>query len=149
MVTAAAASETERSVERDAGVGGTVACAQVLGGFGATAQPLDLPGLEGYLFTQPCQSETGGDIHIKSAGKIVIEAGTELHLKAGMKVIVEGGMTASLIGSGQFVSAHPAGVSVVGTMVNINSGGSSGGPASSAQPDGPSDPDLPDPMPRD
>ncbi len=93
--------------------------------------------------------DVGGDLHIKAGGKIVIEAGMEIHLKGGMKVIVEGGMNASLIGSGQFVAASPAGVAVVGTMVNINSGGASGGPASSAQPTRPDDPDLPDPMPRD
>ena len=91
----------------------------------------------------------GGDLHIQAGGKIVIEAGTEIHLKGGMKVILDGGMIASLIGSGQFVTASTAGVSIVGTMVNINSGGTSGGPASSAEPDGPDSPELPDPMPRD
>ena len=93
--------------------------------------------------------EVTDDIHIKATGKIVIEAGTEIHLKAGMKVVVDGAMNASLIGSGNFVAASPAGVAIVGTMVNINSGGSSGGPASSAQPDGPNSPELPDPMPRE
>jgi sigma-B regulation protein RsbU (phosphoserine phosphatase) len=44
----------------------TLACAQVYGGTGATSRRLELPGLEGFLYSRPCQSETGGDIHYLS-----------------------------------------------------------------------------------
>jgi type VI secretion system secreted protein VgrG len=58
---------------------------------------------------------------------VVIEAGTELCLKVG----------------GNFIDINPAGVTIVGTMVMINSGGSAGsGPGSS--PTDPAAPTAPD-----
>jgi serine phosphatase RsbU (regulator of sigma subunit) len=44
----------------------TLACAQVYGGTGVSSRPIDLPGLEGFLYSRPCQSESGGDIHYLS-----------------------------------------------------------------------------------
>jgi type VI secretion system secreted protein VgrG len=55
---------------------------------------------------------------------VVIEAGTELTLKVG----------------GNFIDINPSGVSIVGTMVMINSGGSAGSGCGS----GPTDPKKPD-----
>jgi type VI secretion system secreted protein VgrG len=43
-----------------------------------------------------------------------------------MKVIIEAGMQLSLKAAGGFVDIGPAGVSISGTLVNINSGGSAG-----------------------
>lgn len=70
----------------------------------------------------------GGDSHMKVGGNIAAEAGSlgEIHIKAGMKVIIEAGMQLSLIGPGGFIDIGPAGVSIQGTMVMINSGGSAG-----------------------
>jgi type VI secretion system secreted protein VgrG len=93
--------------------------------------------------------EVGGNLHIKAGGNICIEAGGAIHLKGGMKVVIEAPMNVSMICGGNFVNASVATVAIVGTMVNINSGGASGGPASSAQPEAPQDPEMPDPMPRD
>lgn len=72
--------------------------------------------------------EIGGDIHAKARGNISAEAGGagEIHLKAGMKVIIEAGMQLSLVGPGGFVDIGPAGVTIQGAMVKINSGGSAG-----------------------
>ena len=56
-----------------------------------------------------------------------------------MKVIIEGGMEISLIGPGGFVDIGPAGVTIQGTMVQINSGGSAG----SGTPAQPQDPKAP------
>ena len=92
--------------------------------------------------------ECGGDIHIKAAGKIFLEAGMEIHLKAGMKIVIDSGMGVTMKGAGGFVKADPAGATIQGTMVLINSGGMAD-MVSPAQPDAPNDPQLPDPMPRD
>ena len=72
-----------------------------------------------------------------------IEAGREIHLTAGMKVIVEAGSQISLKVGGNFVDISPAGVTIVGTMVLINSGGSPGSGTDST-PDSPKDPDVAD-----
>ena len=70
----------------------------------------------------------GGDSHAKVGGNIAQEAGAmgEIHLKAGMKIIIEAGMQLSLVGPGGFIDIGPAGVTIQGIMVNINSGGSKG-----------------------
>ncbi|MGA2609438.1 MAG: type VI secretion system tip protein TssI/VgrG [Terriglobia bacterium] len=72
-----------------------------------------------------------------------MEAGQTIHLKGGMTVIIEAGMQLSLKGPGGFVDIGPAGVTIQGTMVLINSGGAAGsGPG--ANPDSPEDPTDPD-----
>ncbi len=75
-----------------------------------------------------------------------MEAGQVIHLKGGMKVIIEAGMQLSLIGSGGFVDIGPAGVTIQGTMVLINSGGSAGSAADAnpQPPVAPTDPKDPD-----
>jgi type VI secretion system secreted protein VgrG len=75
-----------------------------------------------------------------------MEAGQTIHLKGGMTVIIEAGMQLSLKGPGGFVDIGPAGVTIQGTMVLINSGGAAGsGPgASPSSPDDPTDPDTAD-----
>ena len=62
-------------------------------------------------------------------------------MKAGMKVIIEAGMQISLVGPGGFVDIGPAGVTIQGVMVKINSGGAagSGSGASPKKPDKPKD----------
>ena len=75
-----------------------------------------------------------------------MEAGQTIHLKAGASVIIEAGMQLSLKGPGGFVDIGPAGVTIQGTMVLINSGGAAGsGPGASPQsPTDPTDPDTAD-----
>jgi type VI secretion system secreted protein VgrG len=70
--------------------------------------------------------ESGQDMQEKAGGKHALDAGQEIHLKAGMKVIIEAGTQVSLKAGSSFVDIGPAGVSIQGTMVNINSGGSAG-----------------------
>jgi type VI secretion system secreted protein VgrG len=72
--------------------------------------------------------------------KHAVEAGQEIHLKAGMKVIIEAGVQISLVGPGGFVDIGPAGVTIQGIMVKINSGGAAGS-GSGASPDNPDKPD--------
>jgi type VI secretion system secreted protein VgrG len=78
-----------------------------------------------------------------------MEAGQTIHLKGGMTVIIEAGMQLSLVGPGGFIDIGPAGVSIQGTMVLINSGGAAGsGPGANTSapdnPDAPKDPKDPD-----
>ena len=54
--------------------------------------------------------DTCQDIYVKAGMKIILEAGTQITLKVG----------------GNFVDIGPAGVTIVGTMVLINSGGAPG-----------------------
>ncbi|MCB9926127.1 MAG: type VI secretion system tip protein VgrG [Planctomycetaceae bacterium] len=69
-----------------------------------------------------------GALHTKSGDDIQIESGAanEIHLKAGMKIIIEAGMQISLVGPGGFVDIGPAGVTIQGITVKINSGGAAG-----------------------
>jgi type VI secretion system secreted protein VgrG len=71
------------------------------------------------------------------------EAGQEIHLKAGMKIIIEAGMQLSLKGPGGFVDIGPAGITIQGTLVRINSGGTAG-TGSGASPITPQAPDVAD-----
>jgi len=84
----------------------------------------------------------GGSQDESVGGKHAVEAGREIHLKAGMKVILEAGVQITLKGPGGFVDIGPAGVTIQGTMVLINSGGApgSGSGAGPASPDAPAQP---------
>jgi len=70
--------------------------------------------------------EAGMDYQHKVGMKHALEAGMDVHIKGGMKVIIEAGMQLSLKAAGGFVDIGPAGVSISGPLVNINSGGSAG-----------------------
>jgi type VI secretion system secreted protein VgrG len=70
--------------------------------------------------------ETGMDLQEKVGMKHALNAGMEIHLKAGMNVIIEAGMSITLKAGGGFVVVGPAGVTISGTPVLINSGGSAG-----------------------
>jgi len=73
-------------------------------------------------------TEVGGNHHTKVGGNIAQEAGAmgEIHIKSGMKIILEAGMQLSIVGPGGFIDIGPAGVTIQGIMVKINSGGSKG-----------------------
>ena len=60
----------------------------------------------------------------KVGNKEALEAGKEIHYKAGNKVVIEAGQTLTIKGAGGFITIHPGGVDIVGTLVKINSGGS-------------------------
>ena len=80
--------------------------------------------------------DVGMDRDTKVGMKDAVEAGMEVHIKAGMKVIIEAGMQLSLKSAGGFIDIGPAGVTIQGTMVKINSGGAAGS-GSGASPAGP------------
>jgi len=80
----------------------------------------------------------GGSQQEKVGMKHAVDSGQEIHLKAGMTVVIEAGMQLSLKGPGGFVDIGPAGVTIQGTMVLINSGGAAGS-GSGSSPESPED----------
>jgi type VI secretion system secreted protein VgrG len=89
--------------------------------------------------------EGGGSLDVKmewdhKAGmSYAVEAGTDVHLKAGTNVTIEAGASITLKAGGGFIVVGPAGVTVSGTPILLNSGGSAGsGPGCS--PTAPKDP---------
>ncbi|PHS01151.1 MAG: hypothetical protein COA78_23015 [Blastopirellula sp.] len=86
--------------------------------------------------------DSGKDIHTKAASKIAFEAGMEIHLKSGMKLVLESALDISLKVGGNFINIGPAGISIQGILVNINSGGAAQS-GSGVQVESPLTPDLP------
>ncbi len=78
--------------------------------------------------------KVGGDHALAAAGAI--------HLKAGSTLVIEAATQLTLKVGGNFVVIDSSGVSIVGSVVNINSGGSagSGGGSSPTSPDSPAAP---------
>jgi type VI secretion system secreted protein VgrG len=68
----------------------------------------------------------GTDQHEKVGMNHAVDAGMQIHLKAGMNVVIEAGVQLTLKVGGNFIDINPAGVTIVGTMVMINSGGGAG-----------------------
>jgi type VI secretion system secreted protein VgrG len=68
----------------------------------------------------------GMDIQRKAQMKYALDTGMEIHLKAGMNIVLEAGMSITLKAGGGFVVIGPAGVTISGTPVLINSGGAAG-----------------------
>ena len=83
-----------------------------------------------------------GDIQEKVGGNHALESGMQIHLKGGMTVVIEAGAQLTLKVGGNFVTIDSAGVSIVGTMVKINSGGAAGS-GSGSSPTAPTAPAVP------
>ncbi|WP_407333317.1 type VI secretion system tip protein TssI/VgrG [Enterovibrio sp. 27052020O] len=69
---------------------------------------------------------TDSSLHIKAGVGILNEASSEIHLKSGHKSILEAYTEVTLKVGGNFIKIDPAGVHIVGSVININSGGSAG-----------------------
>lgn len=69
---------------------------------------------------------TDDGLHLKQGADMQVEAGKEIHLKAGNKLILEAGNELTLKVGGSFIKIDASGVSQVGTIINLNSGGSAG-----------------------
>ena len=82
------------------------------------------------------------DIDVKAGSNYALDAGSDIHLKAGMNMVIEAGMKITLKVGGNFITIDQTGVSIKGTMVRINSGGSagSGSGSSPTAPTAPTDP---------
>jgi type VI secretion system secreted protein VgrG len=84
----------------------------------------------------------GKSQHQTVANVYTLDAGDEIHLKSA-KIIIEAGSQVSIIGPGGFVDIGAGGVTIQGTLVKINSGGSAGS-GTAASPDSPSGPEIAD-----
>ena len=84
--------------------------------------------------------ETSMDLQEKVGMKHAVDAGQEIHLKAGMNVVLEAGISITFKAGGGFIVVGPAGVTISGTPVLINSGGSAGSGSGCS----PATPSLPD-----
>ncbi|MGI8468498.1 MAG: type VI secretion system Vgr family protein [Pyrinomonadaceae bacterium] len=87
--------------------------------------------------------KVGGDIKENSTNRFE-EAGQTIYIKAGMKVVIEAGVQITIKGAGGFIDVGPSGVTIQGTMVLINSGGSAGS-AAMQSPVAPLEPKIADP----
>src|SRR4029079_10507584 len=67
----------------------------------------------------------------KIAKNHALEAGKQIHLKAGTSMVIEAVKDLTFKGPGGFVRIDSGGVTIRGTLVRINSGGSAGSGAGS------------------
>jgi type VI secretion system secreted protein VgrG len=70
--------------------------------------------------------EIGGSLGEKIGLDHSEEVGMNLYLKAGLTAVIEAGVQLTLKVGGNFIDINPAGVTIQGTMVLINSGGAAG-----------------------
>ena len=95
--------------------------------------------------------KTTGDIRLTATGKAdisgtagaALQSDANVHVK-GLVVVIEGSTQLSLKAGANFIDIGPSGISIQGTMVNINMGGAagSGSGAQAASPSSPSNPDA-------
>ena len=81
----------------------------------------------------------GGDVQVKAAARYALQAGEEIHITTARSAIIESLSKVSLQVGQNFITIDHAGVTIVGNMVLINSGGSPAF-ASGASPDLPKTP---------
>jgi type VI secretion system secreted protein VgrG len=82
--------------------------------------------------------QAGMNYQEKAGMNYAMDAGMAVHIKGGMTVVIEGGLQCTLKGPGGFIDINPAGVTIQGTLVMINSGGAAG-VGSGSQPQSPQD----------
>ena len=85
----------------------------------------------------------GMDMQQKAGKNHAMDAGMEIHLKAGTNIVLEAGMSITLKAGGGFIVVGPAGVTISGTPVLINSGGAAGA-GSGCSPAAPREPEEAD-----
>jgi type VI secretion system secreted protein VgrG len=87
--------------------------------------------------------QSGDDFNVKSAGNYNLESTATLHIKAGTTLLIEAGTQLSLKVGSNFIDIGESGVSIKGSMVNINSGGAAAS-GNACSPTAPTSPDSPD-----
>ncbi len=86
--------------------------------------------------------KTGKDMHVTAGMNYAVEGGMDIHLTAGMNVVIEAGMSLTLKAGANSIVFTPAGVSITGTMIMLNSGGSAV-PGKGSKPKKPAKPEKP------
>lgn len=81
----------------------------------------------------------GSNLQEKVSNNYALQSGMGVHIKAGMTAVIEAGTQLTLKVGGNFIDINPAGVSIKGTMVLINSGGAAGS-GTGCNPGSPKDP---------
>jgi type VI secretion system secreted protein VgrG len=80
----------------------------------------------------------GKDQHIRVTKNHALDVSQDIHLKAGSALVVEATQDLTLKGPGGFIRIDASGVTIRGTVVRINSGGSAGS-GSGASPEDPTE----------
>ena len=98
---------------------------------------------------QTLSIQVGQNLYETSGSNYAHQAGQMIHLNGGTMVVIEAGTELTLKVGGNFVVINAMGVSIVGTMVMINSGGAAGSgcgssPTSPIAPANPKNPDQAD-----
>jgi type VI secretion system secreted protein VgrG len=68
----------------------------------------------------------GGDQHLIVKGAQNEEVEKNWYQKTGMSIVIESGLELTIKSSGGFIKIDPSGITIMGTMVRINSGGAPG-----------------------
>ncbi|WNF46991.1 type VI secretion system tip protein TssI/VgrG [Pseudomonas sp. SG20056] len=68
----------------------------------------------------------GNNQHIKIGTGQFINAGQEIHLSSGQKVVLEAGSELTFKAAGSFIKLDASGITLVGPIIKINSGGAPG-----------------------
>ncbi|MGE6793730.1 type VI secretion system tip protein TssI/VgrG [Pseudomonas guineae] len=68
----------------------------------------------------------GNNQHIKIGTGQFINAGQEIHLSSGQKVVLEAGSELTLKAAGSFIKLDASGITLIGPIIKINSGGGLG-----------------------
>ncbi len=68
----------------------------------------------------------GNSQHLKIGSGQFIEAGNEIHLSSGLKVVLEAGSELTFKAAGSFIKLDASGITMVGPVIRMNSGGSPG-----------------------
>ncbi|WP_104098353.1 type VI secretion system tip protein VgrG [Stutzerimonas kunmingensis] len=68
----------------------------------------------------------GNNQHLKIGTGQFIEAGNEIHLSSGLKVVLEAGSELTFKAAGSFMKLDASGITMVGPVIRMNSGGSPG-----------------------
>ena len=79
--------------------------------------------------------------HLQIGTGQFVEAGNEIHLSSGLKVVLEAGSELTFKAAGSFIKLDASGVTLVGPVIRINSGGAPGNGSAAA----PISPVLPKP----
>jgi len=89
-------------------------------------------------------SAQGGDLSLGDGFKLSSKAA--VHISATAGVVIDGGTQLCIKAGGAFITLGPEGVSIQGTMVKVNSGGSAGSASAppAASPPAPKEPTLPE-----
>ncbi len=68
----------------------------------------------------------GNSQHLKIGSGQFVEAGQEIHLSSGLKVVLEAGSELTFKAGGSFIKLDASGITMVGPVIRMNSGGSPG-----------------------